>query len=270
MRLCRFVPKSDPSRAPRWAEFEGTGADGRLMEIDGDPMSGTAEGTREIYLATSVKLCAPVAPTKIIGVGLNYRRHAEEMKKPLPDEPLLFLKPPSALLDPDADIVRPSEWSRTDYEGEVALVIRRRARRVSVETALDYVFGVTALNDVTVRDLQKKDIQYTRAKGFDTFAPVGPCVTTLDQLKAEGHDLGALRIRTTLNGELRQDSTTADLIFDLPTLVSFISHVMTLEPGDVITTGTPSGVGPMQPGDVVAITIDGVGTLENPVVGEPV
>jgi len=269
MRLCRFVPKSDPGRPPRWAEFEGTGADGRLLVIDGDPWSRRAGVTREIYLATSIQLCAPVVPSKIVGVGLNYRKHAEEMKKPLPDEPLLFLKPPSALLDPDADIVRPAGYARVDFEGEVALVIGKRARRVSREAALEYVLGVTALNDVTVRDLQKKDIQYTRAKGFDSFAPVGPCVTTLDQLAEEGHDLGNLRVRTTLNGEPRQDSTTADLIFDLPTLVSFISHVMTLEPGDVITTGTPSGVGPVQPGDVVAITIDGVGTLENPVVGEP-
>jgi len=204
----------------------------------------------------------PVSPTKIIGVGLNYRAHALEMGKPLPEEPLLFLKPPSALIPPGAAIVRPPGYARVDYEGELAIVIGKRARRVARERALDFVRGFTCLNDVTVRDLQKKDVQYTRAKGFDTFCPVGPRV-------AEGLDPAKLAIETRLNGEVRQRSTTADLIFDVPTLVWFISHVMTLEEGDLISTGTPPGVGNLTPGDRVEIEIEGIGILDNPVIAPP-
>jgi 2-keto-4-pentenoate hydratase/2-oxohepta-3-ene-1,7-dioic acid hydratase in catechol pathway len=203
----------------------------------------------------------PVTPTKIVGIGLNYRAHAAEMKKPLPDEPLLFLKPPSALIGPGQPIVRPAGYERVDYEGELAVVIGKRAARVARAQALDHVRGYTCLNDVTVRDLQKKDVQYTRAKGFDSFCPVGPRV-------AEGLDPGALRIVTRVNGVVRQDSSTADLIFDVPTLVAFVSRVMTLEEGDVITTGTPPGVGNLVPGDEVEVEIEGIGVLGNPVVGE--
>jgi 2-keto-4-pentenoate hydratase/2-oxohepta-3-ene-1,7-dioic acid hydratase in catechol pathway len=204
----------------------------------------------------------PQAPTKIVGVGLNYRTHAAEMKKPLPEEPLLFLKPPSALLAPGAPIVRPAGYERVDYEGELCVVIGKRARHVAPERALDHVRGYTCLNDVTVRDLQKKDVQYTRAKGFDSFCPVGPRV-------AEGLDPSRLRVVTRVNGVVRQDGNTSDLIFDVPALVAFVSRVMTLEEGDLITTGTPSGVGNLVPGDVVAIEIEGIGILENPVIGEP-
>jgi 2-keto-4-pentenoate hydratase/2-oxohepta-3-ene-1,7-dioic acid hydratase in catechol pathway len=199
-----------------------------------------------------------VAPTKIIGVGLNYRAHAAEMGKPLPDEPLLFMKPPSAMIPPGAPIRRPPGYARVDYEGELAVVIGRRARRVVRARALDHVAGYTCLNDVTVRDLQRKDVQYTRAKGFDSFCPVGPRVVA-------GLDPGNLRIETRLNGEIRQRSTTADLIFDVPALIQFISHVMTLEEGDLISTGTPPGVGNLVPGDRVEIEIEGVGVLANPV-----
>jgi 2-keto-4-pentenoate hydratase/2-oxohepta-3-ene-1,7-dioic acid hydratase in catechol pathway len=203
-------------------------------------------------------LCV-VHPSKIVGVGQNYRAHAKEMGKPIPEEPLLFLKPTTALIGPGGAIVRPRGYERVDYEGELCVVIGRRAHRVSEAEALDQVFGYTILNDVTVRDLQRKDVQFTRAKGFDTFAPAGPCIAT-------GIDPANLRIRTRLNGETRQDSSTSDMIFPVAKLVSFISHVMTLLPGDLITTGTPPGVGNLTPGDRVAIEIDGIGTLENPVV----
>jgi 2-keto-4-pentenoate hydratase/2-oxohepta-3-ene-1,7-dioic acid hydratase in catechol pathway len=203
----------------------------------------------------------PRWPTKILGVGLNYRAHAVEMGKKLPDEPLFFMKPPSALIASGEPIVRPRGYERVDFEGELAVVIGRRCRRVSRAAAMDFVAGFTCLNDVTVRDLQVKDVQYTRAKGFDTFCPVGPRV-------ASGLDPAKLWIRTHVNGTLRQDSTTADLIFDVPTLIEYASRVMTLEEGDLITTGTPPGVGPIQPGDVIRIEIEGIGVLENPVIDE--
>ena len=200
----------------------------------------------------------PCAPTKIVGVGLNYRAHALEMGKPLPSEPLLFLKPPSAVIGSGTPIVLPAGYERVDYEGELAVVIGRRARNVGVARALEYVDGFTCAMDITVRDLQKRDVQYTRAKGFDTFCPLGPVI-------ARGLDPSRLRLRTRLNGEVRQDSRTNDLIFSVPELVAFVSGVMTLEPGDVISTGTPPGVGPLAPGDVVEVEIEGIGILRNPV-----
>jgi 2-keto-4-pentenoate hydratase/2-oxohepta-3-ene-1,7-dioic acid hydratase in catechol pathway len=198
---------------------------------------------------------------KIIGVGTNYRAHAAEMGKPIPDEPLLFFKPWSALLDDGAPIVRPRGYQRVDFEGELGVVIGKSCRRVRAADALACVEGYTIVNDVTVRDLQKKDGQFTRAKGFDSFCPVGPRVVA-------GLDPAGLRVVTRLNGQVRQDAPTSDLIFDVPRLIEVISRVMTLEPGDLISTGTPSGVGPIEPGDVVEIEIEGVGVLRNPVVEE--
>jgi 2-keto-4-pentenoate hydratase/2-oxohepta-3-ene-1,7-dioic acid hydratase in catechol pathway len=183
------------------------------------------------------------------------------MRKPLPEEPLLFLKPPSAVIASGQPIVRPRGVQQVDYEGELAVVIGKRARRVPIDKALDYVQGYTCLNDVTVRDLQVKDVQYTRAKGFDTFCPMGPRVVA-------GLDPSRLAITSRLNGQTRQRSTTADLIFDVPTLIAFVSRVMTLEEGDVITTGTPPGVGPLHAGDEIEIEIEGIGVLKNPVVDE--
>ena len=199
--------------------------------------------------------------TKIIAVGRNYRAPAEEMKKPLPSEPLLFMKPISATLGPGQAIVRPRAAKQVEFEGEVAVVIGRRARRVTRETALDHVAGYTCLNDVTARDLQKKDVQYTRAKGFDTFCPLGPRVVA-------GLDPARIALTTRVNGVVRQQGTTADLIFDVPTLIAFVSSVMTLEEGDVVSTGTPSGVGPLVAGDVVEVEVEGIGVLSNPVVDE--
>ena len=200
-----------------------------------------------------------LVPSKIVGIGLNYRAHAQEMGKALPEEPLLFLKPPSAIIGPGEPIERPGGYDRVDYEGELGVVIAQRARRVPRERALDVVLGYCICNDVSVRDLQKKDIQYTRAKGFDSFCPIGPRIVA-------GLDPSRLALRTRLNGVVKQDSSTSDLIFDVPSLIAFVSLHMTLEPGDVISTGTPSGVGNLAPGDVVAIEIEGIGVLENPVI----
>ena len=200
-------------------------------------------------------------PTKIIGIGVNYRLHAQEMGKGLPEEPLMFLKPPSALIGDGDAIQRPAGYERVDYEGELGVVIGTRARHVSRERALDVVAGYVCVNDVTVRDLQKKDGQWARAKGFDTFCPVGKLVAGLDPSN--------LKIATRVNGVTKQDSTTSDLIFDVPALIAFCSRHMTLEPGDLISTGTPAGVGNLNVGDVVEVEIEGIGILRNPVIAMP-
>lgn len=203
-----------------------------------------------------------LVPSKIIGIGVNYRAHALEMGKGLPEEPLMFLKPRSAMIPHEGEIERPGGYERVDFEGELGVVIGRRAKRVSVADAMSTVMGLCCVNDVTVRDLQKKDVQFTRAKGFDTFCPIGPHIAT-------GVDPSNLKLVTRVNGVVRQDSSTADLIFDVPTLISFVSQHMTLEPGDVISTGTPAGVGNLAPGDVVEVEIEQVGVLRNRVVARP-
>lgn len=200
-----------------------------------------------------------LSPTKIIGIGVNYRAHAVEMGKQLPAEPLMFLKPPSALVGHEGEIRRPSGYAQVHHEAELGVVIGRQAQRVSREEALTYVAGYVCVNDVTVRELQAKDGQWTRAKGFDTFCPVGPRLV-------KGLDPANLRIQARVNGQVRQDSSTADLIFDVPALIAFISAHMTLEVGDLISTGTPSGVGNMEVGDVVEIELEGIGVLRNRVV----
>jgi 2-keto-4-pentenoate hydratase/2-oxohepta-3-ene-1,7-dioic acid hydratase in catechol pathway len=203
-----------------------------------------------------------LVPSKIIGIGVNYRAHAVEMGKALPEEPLMFLKPRSALIADGAAIERPAGYERVDYEGELGVVIGTRTRGISRERALEAVLGFVCVNDVTVRDLQKRDGQWARAKGFDTFCPIGPRIVA-------GLDPSNLRITTRVNGELRQDSSTSDLIFGVPALVAFASAHMTLEPGDVISTGTPSGVGNLAPGDTVSVEIEGIGVLTNPVIARP-
>lgn len=208
--------------------------------------------------AAGTRLLAPVEPPKIVCVGLNYRDHAAEMKKPLPAEPLIFIKPSSAIVGPGGAIQLPRGVGRVDYEAELGIVISRRTSRVPAARAREHMLGLTCLNDVTARELQRRDVQYTRAKGFDTFAPLGPCV-------ALGLGGGALAVEAWVNGERRQASNTRELIFTLETLVEFVSNVMTLLPGDVIATGTPSGVGPLAPGDRVTVKVAGVGELTNPV-----
>jgi len=206
-----------------------------------------------------VSLLAPAEPTKIVAVGANYRNHAQEMGRPLPEEPLLFLKPPSAVIGPNDIIVYPRMAKRVDYEGELAVVIKKKAQNLGdKERVEDYILGYTCLNDVTARDLQQKDGQFTRSKSFDTFAPFGPCIAT-------DIDPSRLRLKTFLNGKLRQSSSTKNLIFPVSFLVRFISRIMTLNPGDIISTGTPAGIGPMSPGDRVDVQIEGIGTLSNTV-----
>ena len=199
------------------------------------------------------------SPSKIVGIGQNYRAHAAEMGKGIPEEPLMFLKPPSSVIADGGAIVRPDGYDRVDYEGELGVVIGTRARNISRERALEIVAGFTCVNDVTVRDLQKKDGQWARAKGFDTFCPIGPRVVA-------GLDPSNLKIQTRVNGVVKQDSSTSDLIFDVPTLIAFVTRHMTLEPGDVISTGTPAGVGNLAVGDVVEVEIEGIGVLRNPVI----
>jgi 2-keto-4-pentenoate hydratase/2-oxohepta-3-ene-1,7-dioic acid hydratase in catechol pathway len=234
------------------------------VEVDGRPVEGTLDGERVVagtreYMLGSVRLLAPCCPTKIVCVGRNYLDHAKEMHADLPPEPLLFFKPPSAIIAHGGEIVYPPQSARVDFEGELAVVIGRRCRDVNRVDALSVVLGYTVINDVTARDLQKSDGQWARAKGFDTFAPIGPCIAT-------GLDPSRLRIKTFLNGELRQDASTQSLIFDVPTLIEYITAAFTLEAGDVIATGTPSGIGPMLPGDEVRVEIDGIGSLVNTVV----
>ncbi len=200
-------------------------------------------------------------PSKIIGVGRNYRAHAEELGHDLPTEPLLFFKAPSALVAAGEPIVRPGGFERVDHEAELGVVIAQRARNVAAANALDIVLGYTCVNDVTVRDLQKRDVQFTRAKSFDSFCPVGPRIVS-------GLDPSKLAVECRVNGEVRQSSTTARMIFDVPTLIETITRVMTLEPGDLIATGTPAGVGQLWPGDRVEVEVEGIGVLANPVVAE--
>lgn len=235
----------------------------------GNPYS-TLEGRRgsfkpdgSTYDLSEVKLLAPCLPSKVICLGLNYHSHARELKSPPPPVPLLFLKPSTAVIGPEAEIVMPGVSVRVDYEGELAVVIGREAKDVPENRAEEYVFGYTCLNDVTERHYQKEDGQWTRAKGFDTFAPIGPWITT-------GISANDLKLETYLNGEVRQSGRTSDLIFGVAEIISFISGIMTLLPGDVISTGTPSGIGPVKPGDVVEIVIEKIGTLRNPVVAAKV
>lgn len=208
---------------------------------------------------SDVTLLPPVIPSKIVAIGANYKNHVREMGRQIPEEPLIFLKPPSSIVGPDDIIVYPKMSKRVDFEGELALIIKKRAHLLrDEESTEDYILGYTCFNDVTARDLQKKDVQFTRAKSFDTFAAVGPCIAT--DLEPE-----SLRLKTFLNGKLKQSSTLKNLFFPVPFVVRHISRIMTLEPGDIITTGTPAGVGPMSPGDRVDIQIEGIGTLSNTV-----
>ena len=202
---------------------------------------------------------APVTPSVVVAIGLNYKDHAAEMNKKLPDEPLVFLKPATSVIGPEDSIRLPAWAGRIEHEAEMAVVIGRTASGVSAAEAMRYVLGVTCLCDVTARELQVKDVQYARAKGFDTFAPIGPCI-------AVGLDPSNLAIEGWVNGERRHQSNTNQLIFPVPNLVEHVTRFMTLRPGDVITTGTPSGVGPLRPGDRNMVKLEGVGTLSNPCV----
>lgn len=235
--------------------------DAWLRLTDAPWLGGTPTGDRD--LASAVRLLAPVRPGKIVCVGLNYSAHIAESLSVVPGataagEPILFLKPPSAVIGPGDAIVYPHGVTRLDPEAELGVVIGRRARSVPADRAMEHVAGLVAFNDVSARNFQKQDGQWTRAKGFDTFAPLGPWVAT-------GLDPSGLRVECRVNGELRQRGHTSDLLFPVPELVRFISAVMTLEPGDVIATGTPAGIAPVVPGDRIEVEVEGVGVLENSV-----
>lgn len=231
--------------------------DGGLYWLEGHVFGDYHPGM--LIEETGMRLAPPVLPSKIVAIGLNYKDHAAEMNKALPEEPLVFLKPSTSVIGAEDPIQLPAWAGRVDHEAEMAVVIGRRAARVKADRAMDYVLGVTCLCDVTARDLQVKDVQYSRAKGFDTFAPVGPCI-------AVGLDPSNLAIEGWVNAEKRQASNTNQLIFPVPELVEFVTRFCTLEPGDIITTGTPSGVGPLKPGDRVMVKVAGVGSLGNPCV----
>jgi 2-keto-4-pentenoate hydratase/2-oxohepta-3-ene-1,7-dioic acid hydratase in catechol pathway len=250
MRYCRVATPE----GPRWAREDGD----ELQLLGAPPYAGGIDAGGRVARA-SARLLAPAEPSKIVAIGLNYKDHAKERGKPVPKEPLIFMKPATTVIGPGDTIQRPAWAGRVDHEAELGVVIGKRARDVaSPEAARAHVFGALCLNDVTARELQDKDVQFTRAKGFDSFCPVGPCLVS-------DLDLAALRIEGRVNGAVRQSSCTDQLVFPVEFLVYFVARVMTLLPGDIIATGTPAGIGPLEVGDVVEVEIEGIGVLRNPV-----
>jgi len=264
VRIARFTTGEEPSYGVVTGELDQFGQpeeDAVVVALAGDPLYVGVKLTDVEHRLADVRLLAPVLPrSKVVGIGRNYAAHAAELGHELPAEPLMFLKPNTSVVGPGDAVYYPPQTSELHYEGELAVVIGRICRDVPAAQATDVIHGYTIANDVTARDLQRSDGQFTRAKGFDTFCPLGPWIETdLDpQAFADG-----VRVQTHLNGDLVQDGTTADLIFDIPTLVAHVSSVMTLLPGDVILTGTPEGVGPMAVDDEVEVSIDGLGALTN-------
>lgn len=241
--------------------FYAVERDGELRRATGDLFASMSVGPAVRGGLGGVTLLAPVTPSKIVCVGLNYKDHAAEQGKPLPAEPLIFIKPSTAVIGPGQPIRLPPGVGRVDYEAELGVVIGRRAHRVKKAEVWDHIFGLICVNDVTARDLQKKEASYTRCKGFDTFAPIGPCIAT-------GLNGEPRAVEGWVNGQRRQASSTAQLIFPIEYIVEFITFVMTLEPGDIIATGTPAGIGPLTHGDKVTVKVEGVGQLTNPVRAE--
>jgi 2-keto-4-pentenoate hydratase/2-oxohepta-3-ene-1,7-dioic acid hydratase in catechol pathway len=264
VRIARFAAGGDPQYGVvELAEDGGPNPD-TVSVLTGDPMAMSVKLTGERRGLDDVRLLAPVIPrSKIVAVGRNYAAHAAEMSEEVPKTPLTFFKPNTSVIGPGEPIIYPAASREVSYEGELAVVIGRICKEVPASRVPEVIFGYTVANDVTARDLQKTDDQWARAKGYDTFCPLGPWITTHQGLD----EVASLAIRTSLDGELRQDGNTKDLIFTIPELVAYISSYTTLLPGDVILTGTPSGVGPMLPGQVVSIDIEGIGTLTNPVAG---
>lgn len=241
--------------------FYAVARDGELLRTSGEPFTGLTVGAAVRGGLAAVTVLAPVRPSKIVCVGLNYKDHAGEVGKALPPEPLLFLKPPSAVIGPGDPIRLPSGAGRIEHEAELGLVIGKRAHRVKAANAWEYILGLICVNDVTAREMQRKEPQYTRCKGFDTFAPIGPCIAT-------GLGSDPRQVEGWVNGQRRQSSSTKLLIFPIEHIVEYITYVMTLEPGDIISTGTPEGVGPLVAGDSVTVKVEGVGELTNPVQNE--
>ena len=255
MKICRFL---DPeTQRPRFGMIE----DGALYALAGELSEEnlSVEGKEPVARLEDARLLAPVEPSKVVCVGRNYKEHAAELGNAMPAEPLLFLKAPSAIVGHGDAIELPGQSERVEHEGELGVVIGRKCRNVDEdEDPLSYVLGYTCVNDVTARDLQRKDVQFTRAKSFDTFCPVGPYFVT-------GLDPTDLSVETRVNGEVRQSGRTSAMAFPVPFLIRYISKVMTLNPGDLIATGTPAGVGPLLDGDTVEVEVEGVGTLRNQV-----
>ncbi|MEP6706867.1 MAG: fumarylacetoacetate hydrolase family protein [Pyrinomonadaceae bacterium] len=255
MRICRFT--SPKFHAPRFGIIDGENI--RPLAPGETIASFPSPRTDEPIPLATARLVAPVAPSKIVCIGRNYHEHAAEMGKPMPEEPLLFLKAPSAIIGNGETILLPPQSSQVEHEGELGVVIGRTARHIEDEDdPLSFVLGYTCVNDVTARDLQRKDVQFTRAKSFDTFCPVGPFIVT-------DIDPSDLQVTTKVNGEIRQSSRTSAMAFPVAHLIRYISQIMTLLPGDLISTGTPSGVSPLKTGDVVDVAVSGVGRLRNQV-----
>jgi len=254
MRFCRFLPVKTVQQAASYGILDGD----RVREVSGPPWAGWKE-TGTSLPSAQVRFLAPVEPGKIVCIGRNYAAHAAELGNEVPKDPLIFLKPPSAIIGAGQPIVLPKYSERVEHEGELGLVVGRRCAHLRDDSdPLSYVLGYTCVNDVTARDLQKLDVQFTRAKGFDTFCPVGPHIET--ELRADD-----LEVETLVNGQLRQSGRTSLMVFSPAFLVRWLSRMMTLEPGDLIATGTPSGVGPIVANDVVEVRIGGIGVLRNPV-----
>jgi 2-keto-4-pentenoate hydratase/2-oxohepta-3-ene-1,7-dioic acid hydratase in catechol pathway len=263
MRIARFTAGEDPQFGIVTGDLDEHGEldpDATIVALAGDPLYIGIKPTEQAHKLADVRLLAPVLPrSKVVGIGRNYAAHAAELGNDVPTEPMMFLKPNTSVVGPGDPVFYPRQSQEVHYEGELAVVIGRICRDVPVEKVGDVIFGYTVGNDVTARDLQRRDGQFTRGKGFDSFCPLGPWVET--EL-----DISNLRVQTFLNGDVVQDGSTSDLIFDVPTLVAYVSSVMTLLPGDVILTGTPEGVGPMNVGDEVEVVIERLGTLTNKVV----
>src|SRR5215218_1458160 len=264
MRIARFAAGGEPLFGVVELADVGWRYPVTLSVLTGDPIAMSVKLTGDRKELDSVRLLAPVIPrSKIVAVGRNYAAHASEMGEEVPKTPLTFFKPNTSVIGPGEPIIYPVASREVSYEGELAVVIGRICKEVPISRVPEVIFGYIVANDVTARDLQRTDGQWARAKGYDTFCPLGPWISTHQGIE----EVAAVAIRTTLDGELRQDGNTKDLIFTIPELVAYISSYTTLLPGDVILTGTPAGVGPMLPGQVVSIEIEGIGTLSNPVAG---
>ena len=263
MRIARFTTGDEPQYGVISGDVDELGIpaeDSRIVALAGDPLYVGVQLTDTVVPFANARLLAPVIPrSKVVGIGRNYAAHAAEMGSDLPSEPLMFIKPNTSVVGPGDPVFYPRQSSEVHYEGELAVVIGRICRDVAAERVAEVIYGYTVANDVTARDLQRGDVQFTRAKGFDSFCPLGPWIET--EL-----DTSDLKVTTHLNGDLVQDGTTKDMVFDVAALVSYVSSVMTLLPGDVILTGTPEGVGPMSVGDEVEVSVAGIGSLTNKVV----
>ncbi|MFB6724419.1 fumarylacetoacetate hydrolase family protein [Kribbella sp. NPDC056345] len=259
MRIARFSVDDEPKYGLVETD-DPEGLSGTVALLDSDPLYRPVQLTGETLQLADVRLLAPVIPrSKVVCVGRNYAAHAAELGNEVPKEPMIFLKPNTSVVGPLDGIVYPEQTNDLQFEGELAIVIGRICRDLPKERAEEVIFGYTIANDVTARDLQKSDGQWARAKGYDTFCPLGPWIQT-------DLDVADLRVTTTLNGETKQDGWTSQFIFDIPTVLAYITSFTTLLPGDVVLTGTPAGVGPMLPGDSVSVTVEGLGTLTNRVI----